>query len=198
MSNKNWKNPVSDNWNTPADWDTGTVPVAGDDVIIGVAGGYTVTLTTPITVNSITISDPSATLSIVDPGGTEQLTGALTNSGTLYVDAFGGQGGTSLAIGGALTNSNTVFIGNGGASGASTVTAAALVNTGNVTLGSNGSNLATLSIAGAAGFGTAGMLTGNVRLLGDALLEFGSGQITSIAGGASLEISGSGRSKPRR
>ena len=38
-----------------------------------------------------------------------------------------------------------------------------------------------LNVASAAGFGTAGLLWGNVNLTGDATIEFASGQITSIA-----------------
>ena len=48
----------------------------------------------------------------------------------------------------------------------------------------------TLQIAGAAGFGTAGTVTGSVNLSGDALLLFDSGGITSIAGGAQLSLDG--------
>jgi hypothetical protein len=39
-----WKNPVSGSWATAADWSTGEVPFATDEVCITVPGTYTVTL----------------------------------------------------------------------------------------------------------------------------------------------------------
>ena len=44
--------------------------------------------------------------------------------------------------------------------------------------------------AGVAGFGTVGVLSGNVRLTGDSAIEFASGQITSLAGSARLLLDG--------
>ena len=43
---------------------------------------------------------------------------------------------------------------------------------------------------GAAGFGTAGTLSGTVRLAGDSAIEFTSGQISTIAAGATLLLYG--------
>ncbi len=51
----------------------------------------------------------------------------------------------------------------------------------------------TLDVAGAAGFGKAGVVTGDVILEGDLLLEFGRGQITTIQSGASLNLIGDAR-----
>jgi hypothetical protein len=68
---------------------------------------------------------------------------------------------------------------------AATSTPAALAAKGATT---TASKQATLNIAGAAGFGTAGVLTGNVNFSGDALLEFGSGEITTIASTSSSEL----------
>src|SRR5262249_19002092 len=51
-------------------------------------------------------------------------------------------------------------------------------------------HLATLNVGSAAGFGSAGVLTGSVNLGGSALLEFASGQITTIAGNSELTLSG--------
>src|SRR5262249_14957497 len=47
---------------------------------------------------------------------------------------------------------------------------------------------ATLNIASAAGFGTAGVLTGYINLSGNSLLEFGSGEITSISSASNSEL----------
>ncbi|MGC2524294.1 MAG: hypothetical protein WA417_16930, partial [Stellaceae bacterium] len=95
MAAVSWKSAVSANWNTPADWSTGAVPAAADTVTIGVAGAYTVALTTAITVDSIAVSDLHATLAIAAPGITETVTAGFGNAGGVDVDAAG-TGGTSL------------------------------------------------------------------------------------------------------
>jgi hypothetical protein len=115
----------------------------------------------------------------------------FANSGTLQVDVFGGDGGSSLTIGGRLINNATVAIGNGSLSASTTVTATSLVANagsivvqGNVTSGTT--DQATLNITAAA----PSRLVTNVRVSGDGLLEFASGAITSIDGGSSLELDG--------
>ena len=45
-------------------------------------------------------------------------------------------------------------------------------------------------MTGSAGFGTAGVLSGNVELTGDSAIEFASGQITTIAASSQLELIG--------
>src|SRR5208283_4441997 len=96
----------------------------------------------------------------------------------------------SLTIGGALTNSSTngngLDIGNTGITSADTLTvngAGGLSNTGEINIEGAASVQATLNVAdAAAGFGTAGVETGTVFLENDALLEFKSGQITTVNG----------------
>ena len=75
--------------------------------------------------------------------------------------------------------------------------AAALDNTGLIHLTGSNPNLsanpnqALLDVtAGSAGFGTAGVLSGTVELVGDSAIEFASGQITSLANGAKLDLAG--------
>ena len=71
------------------------------------------------------------------------------------------------------------------------MTAASLDNTGLINLTGSGANQALLDVtAGSAGFGTAGVLSGNVRLSGDSAIEFASGQITSLAANAQLHLNG--------
>ncbi len=74
-----WANPVSGSWNTAADWSTGAVPAATDNVCITTPGEYTVTLPGSASVNSLTIGDSS--------GSTKQtlLIGGPSSSGTLSV-----------------------------------------------------------------------------------------------------------------
>src|ERR1051326_3006677 len=70
-----------------------------DDAVISFG---TVSLHTPVTVGSISLTTSGATLGIVDPG-TDTVTGDFSNSGTVGVD-FGTSSGTTLTIGGTLTN----------------------------------------------------------------------------------------------
>ena len=74
-----WANPVSGSWNTAADWSTGAVPTATDNVCITTPGEYTVTLTAGTSVKSLTLGDSS--------GPTKQtlLVGGPTSSGKLSV-----------------------------------------------------------------------------------------------------------------
>jgi hypothetical protein len=102
MTTKTWIDGTG-NWNTAADWNTGTVPGPGDDAVIPFGS---VSLTTPVTVGSISLTTSSATLGIADPGGTDAVTGGFSNSGTVGVD-FGTSSDTTLTIGGTLTNSGT-------------------------------------------------------------------------------------------
>jgi len=122
---------------------------------------------------------------------------SITGTGSLALDGagVGGRGGSSLTVGGALTNSGGYLdIGNPNVTAADTVTvlgAGGLSNgTGSeITIESSTSALASLNITNAAaGFGTAGVETGTVLLENDALLEFASGQITTIDG--TLELAG--------
>ena len=130
---------------------------------------------------------------LIGDSDTVTTTGAFSNSGSVYVDSqYGGQGGATLTFAGALANSGTFNIGIGDSSAATMVNATSLSNSGTINLSSNfpGSNQATLDITGTAGFGTAGVVTGSNSLIGNTLIEFGSGQITTIAGGATLSLRG--------
>ena len=118
-------------------------------------------------------------------------TGSLVNDGTIRLDVVGGDGGSSLTLAGALTNSGSLTIGNATLSAADEVTAAALDNTGSILLNGSGANQALLDVTGGAGFGAAGVLSGDVQLSGDSAIEFGSGQITRLAQGAQLHLDGS-------
>src|SRR5690242_6541420 len=106
MTTKTWIDDAG-NWNTAADWTTGSVPGPGDYAVIPSGA---VSLTTPVTVGSISLTTSAATLGIADPGGTDRVTGGLSNNGTVNIDPFNGSsgaGGSSLPIGGTLTNAST-------------------------------------------------------------------------------------------
>jgi hypothetical protein len=126
--------------------------------------------------------------SSVAPTGNVSVTGA----GAAEVDGpnIGGPGGSSLTIGGNLTNSSTngngVDVGNVNITTASTLTVngtGGLSNTGQINIEGSVSAQATLNVTNAAaGFGTTGTETGTVFLQNEALLEFASGEITTING----------------
>src|SRR6266404_2213540 len=129
MATKTWKGtsgstatPKSGNWNKSSSWSPSGVPAAGDDVIIGGSGTYTLTLNVSATVNSLTISDSSATLAI----GTATLTvtGTINDqSGRITI-----AGGKIIAAGGLALASPTANLSGWGTvaapvSGSGTVTA---------------------------------------------------------------------------
>ena len=96
-----------------------------------------------------------------------------------------------MTIGGTLTNTSTngngISIGNTGITSADTVTVngtGGLSNSsGEINIEGSATVQATLNVANAAaGFGTAGVETGTVFLQNDALLEFKTGQITTVNG----------------
>ena len=123
-------------------------------------------------------------------GAAVSTTGALANDGDVYLDTNAGDGGSSLTLAGALTNSAELGIGNASLSASDEVMATSLDNTGFIQLTGSGANQALLDVAGSAGFGTAGILSGHVRLTGDSAIEFASGQITSLAAHAQLILNG--------
>jgi hypothetical protein len=78
LSTVTWINPSGGDWDTPGNWNTGSVPGPADDAVINVAGNVQITHSQKVTdnVKSITGSDP---LSI--SGGSLQVSGQLSDSG---------------------------------------------------------------------------------------------------------------------
>jgi hypothetical protein len=185
MSKSRWTGAVSSNWNDADNWSPTGVPGAGSDVTI--ATGAPIASASIGTVNSIT---DSADLSF-ESAGTNTVTTFVDNTGSLNVDDSAGAGGTILNIGGTLTNGGSLTIGDTTLSASDGVTAAALDNTGSIDLFGSGADQALLDVTAGAGFGTAGVLSGDVRLVGDSAIEFASGEITSLAANAQLHLNGS-------
>src|SRR5262249_26874256 len=115
---------------------------------------------------------------------------------SLHLDSSASDGGSSLTIGGTLTNTGEIRVGNTTLSSSTTLSVQALDNEGgslfikgNTADGST--NQATVSVASDAGLCTTpGLLSGDVELVGNALLEFTGGQITTIEDDASLLLDG--------
>ena len=183
---------AGDNWTTAVDWSAcnGTSPnnSGGNTYDATISNGGSPTLTSPITVGNVTVS--GSTWFLRGPSAAATLTGNLANSGNVDLDIFGGDGGASLGVGGTLTNSGNVQIGssNDSLSANTTVTANAVNNTGTINLYGNGTNHAALKVSGAAGFGTAGVISGQVNLQDNSLVQFGSGGLSSIASGGQLSL----------
>ena len=134
----------------------------------------------------------------LENGASVTTSGALTNRGAIALDGSSGDGGSFLNIKGTLTNSGTVQIGasDNTLSADSTIQAGSLANFngsayGTIDLFGSSTAQATLDVGSAAGFGAAGVLYGDVNLSGDALVEFRSGQITTIAADSALSLTGS-------
>ena len=119
-------------------------------------------------------------------GASVSTTGALVNDGNVYLDFAADDGGSSLTVGGTLTNSGTLSIGNTTLSASDEVRAASLDNTGSISLTGSSADQALLDVTGAAGFGAAGVLRGDVQLSGDSAIEFASGEITRIGATTTL------------
>ena len=106
-------------------------------------------VSTALTGNSALNGITSNAGTFVFSNGAGLNTPALTNTGTLDVDASG-NGGSSLTVGGTLTNMGSVDVGNNGIAAAATLTVAALANSGTIYL-TSGTAAATLKDTGAFG-----------------------------------------------
>ena len=181
----------SDNWNTATDWGPTGVPQPADDVTIA-QGDPQITANVG-TVNSVTDSNR---LDLTNGGAlTTTATFTVNANDTLGLDTEqSGQGGSMLTVGTTLSNSGTIIIGptNSTLSAHDSITATGFTNAQTGTLDLFGSTTvqASFAVGGAAGFGRAGILTGSVNLYNDSLLQFGSGQITSITAQSQLSLYG--------
>jgi hypothetical protein len=185
MTARGW-NVASGDWNTAANWTPTGIP--GDTDILTIAAG-TATAHAPIKGQSITLSG-TGTLQLESAGAST--VGSIVNGGTVSIDDAFDAGGTTLTITGTLTNTAVLELGNvyKDAGVAKTLVIANAINnasTGRITLfGPTGE--ASVVVHSAAGFGTAGEVSGTVQLIGAADITFDSGAITSIASGGALVL----------
>src|SRR5208337_1088446 len=138
---------------------------------------------------------------LLENGATVTTSAGLTNSGSIYLDLYTDDGGSSLTVGGKLTNTGTLAIGpsNDTLTSATIVSATSITNFVSTTFGTidvygnDSASLpapipAALDISGAAGFGVAGKVEGNVNVEYDGQIVFASGQITAIAASSELTL----------
>jgi hypothetical protein len=187
MSKVTWTGAVNYDWADAGNWSSG-VPDASSDVVIGAVTSTTLPVASA-SIGTVTSITNSSSL-YFQWAGTNTVTTFLDNTGSLNVDQIEGSGGTILNIGETLTNGGSLSIGNTLLLAPDAVTAAALDNTGSIDLIGSSTNQALLDVAGSAGFGIAGVLSGHVQLSGDSAIEFASGGITSLAAHASLVLNG--------
>jgi hypothetical protein len=175
MVTKTW-NGANANWNVSADWSPSGEPGLLDTAIIG-SGNVAMT----------NLVDSIAALTLGDDA-----TLTVTNSKGLLVNLLPGL----LNVSGTLTNTGTLNISAGGELLASSVSTGSIDNfasgaygtiniTGDVLYG------ASLLVGGPAGFGVTGAVEGNVNLIGNATIGFATGDITKIDTNSELTLDGS-------
>ena len=103
MTTITWANAISGDWSTAADWSGGVVPAASDDVLIGDAGPYSVTVSSGEAAMSLELDAAGATLAVAS-GGSLAIGSTLDlTAGTLDLAAGGAiDGGTLAADGGVV------------------------------------------------------------------------------------------------
>ncbi|MGH7130684.1 MAG: beta strand repeat-containing protein [Phycisphaerales bacterium] len=110
---QSWLNAVDGNWSDGTKWSGGTVPnSAGATATLGLGAPYTVALNTSFTVGNLAISNPAATLQILNNQGlfvgAATPFDASTNDGTIFVNPAGISQFTSIYL-----NASHVFTGSG-------------------------------------------------------------------------------------
>lgn len=95
-----WADPVSGDWNVPANWDPANVPnTAGEDAVISVGGTYTVsTGAFSPSIGSLLITNPDAVLNILNSRSVTLNAAASTNDGLIRINPVGAGGTASLLV----------------------------------------------------------------------------------------------------
>lgn len=98
------------NWNDPASWDSGTVPLATDNALVDgeAAGDSAVTVTTAATINDLTISTGDSIS--VNNAQTFTLTGDLFNHGTFTLNSTGSTTSVDIVDGSTFLGSGTFVL----------------------------------------------------------------------------------------
>lgn len=106
-----WAHQVSGLWIDGANWDTGSAPTFRDDVELGLTGAYTSSLTIRKFAASLDISNPDATLAILDSAKLI-MKGTLNNDGIIVVNPLQGESVTTLTFDSSniLTGTGTLIL----------------------------------------------------------------------------------------
>ena len=154
----------------------------------------TVSLVNAGAVSLPALATNAGTLTVLDSTSLS-IAGGLSSSGTLGLDSDGysSEGGAQLSIAGTLTNTGSIVVGPyfGGLSAPTVLTVGGVAGSGGqvaINGGSAASNPAQAEMDVLAA--VAGTLTQTLAVSGNALLRFGSGQITRVASGAGITLNG--------
>jgi len=90
-----WLSPVDGNWNVDTNWSTGVIPGATDSVLLGLVGGYTVTMPASQSMASLTITNSSVQLNTGN-ATTTTIAGDFLNNGSVSVNFAGNISATTL------------------------------------------------------------------------------------------------------
>ena len=149
MATISWKTGINGTWATAADWSNGLVPGAADDVTIGVAGTYAVSVNAAAAAHSLALNAAGAAVNInnvLTVGTTLTLSAGalrLNSGGTIAGGVINRTGGAFVANGGTLngvTFQGTLDIG---------ATSAALTISNSFAMsGANGIGAGTINLTG--------------------------------------------------
>jgi hypothetical protein len=185
------------NWNDAATWSTvdhssstnsGTFPVAGDEVVIG--GGFTVTVTGTQSASTVSFSQAAALTNVLTIAGTNSLT--LTGAVTIPRNS----NSNTLAVGAGSMSAATLSFTNGTGAGVHQLT----LSSGTVTIAGDvtGSGLSsTIQYTGAGTIRVAGAMfsaaNGTLSAVAGSLFEYnGAAQTIQALGYRDLTLSGTG------
>jgi len=189
----NWAAGASGNWSTAANWSNG-VPNALSFVTVAVPGAYTVTISSDVQAQTLTIANASAT--VADAGSLLEIGTTLSvASGTLAVSGGGSVSGALLSI----ASQGTLLATSGATIGAAVsdlgeinIVSGTLELDGGGSLGGIITGAGTLALGGGTFIDTAADLGGvaDLEVFGNATLSIGSGTDVSLSGALSFGLPG--------
>jgi len=89
----NWNAAVNGNWHDGFSWNVGTVPTSTSPTTLGFGTAYTVSVVGTQSSSTMFISNPNATLEIINAAIFNQF-GTVTNNGLISVNPGAGGGAT--------------------------------------------------------------------------------------------------------
>jgi hypothetical protein len=173
-----------EDWTTAADWSDHKVPGEADDVTINNTFDPEMTSHVP-TIHSLAIEDNGLEM---DAGAGLTVATTLTVEEVLDIWDLMGATPITLSVGGALIDGKCGNINAQAQEESIGITVGSFKNSGMLSLTGGTGFYATMNVKSAAGFGTAGVITGRNILFSTARIIFASGEIKSIAANSVLSL----------